>query len=69
MPNFDKFDMLKERKRLPGTAAGETSEVESGVTGEGEAPVDKADRLPTVEDVVRTQITVDEGKGSFSESA
>ncbi len=68
MPSFEKFDVLKQGKRLSGATAGEAGEVEGRVAGEGEAPVDEANRFPAVEDVVRAQIAVDEGEGLFLET-
>jgi len=58
MPNFKKIDVLKQGQRPSGAAAGEAGEVEGRVAGEGEAPVDEANRFPAVEDVVGAKITV-----------
>ena len=69
VPSFEKFDVLKQGKRPSGAAAGEAGEVEGRVAGEGEAPVDEANRIPAVENVVRTEISMDEGEGSFSQTA
>ena len=69
VPDLEKIDVLKKGKRLAGAAAGEAGEIEGGVAGQRESPVDEANRIPAVENVVRTEISMDEGKGSFSETA
>jgi hypothetical protein len=69
VPSFEKFDMLKQGKRPSGAAAGKAGEVKSGISSQGKTPVDEANRIPAVENVVRTEVSMDEGEGSFSETA